>query len=116
MNFGPDGQLWVGDVGWELYEMVYNVKPGGNYGWSIVEGPHTVIPDGKRGPTPIVAPAVAYSHAEGASVTGGFVYQGSQLSGTERPLHFRRLRDSANLVCNHHEERRWQRRFADRPD
>ncbi|MCP4169885.1 MAG: c-type cytochrome [Fuerstiella sp.] len=78
MNFGPDGQLWVGDVGWELYEMVYNVKPGGNYGWSIVEGPHTVIPDGKRGPTPIVAPAVAYSHAEGASVTGGFVYQGSQ--------------------------------------
>jgi putative heme-binding domain-containing protein len=78
MNFGPDGQLWVGDVGWELYEMVYNVKPGGNYGWSIVEGPHTVIPDGKRGPTPIVAPAVAYSHAEGASVTGGFVYQGSR--------------------------------------
>ena len=78
INFGPDGQLWVGDVGWELYEMVYNVKPGGNYGWSIVEGPHTVIPDGKRGPTPIVAPAVAYSHAEGASVTGGFVYQGSQ--------------------------------------
>ena len=78
MNFGPDGQLWVGDVGWELYEMVYNVKPGGNYGWSVVEGPHTVIPDGKRGPTPIVAPAVAYSHAEGASVTGGFVYQGSR--------------------------------------
>ena len=78
MNFGPDGQLWVGDVGWELYEMVYNVKPGGNYGWSIVEGPHTVIPDGKRGPTPIVAPAIAYSHAEGASVTGGFVYQGSR--------------------------------------
>jgi len=77
MNFGPDGQLWVGDVGWELYEMVYNVKPGANYGWSIVEGPHTVIPDGKRGPTPIVAPAIAYSHAEGASVTGGFVYQGS---------------------------------------
>ena len=80
MNFGPDGQLWVGDVGWELYEMVYNVKPGGNYGWSIVEGPHTVIPDGKRGPTPILPPAAAYSHSEGASVTGGFIYQGNNFS------------------------------------
>ncbi len=76
MNFGPDGQLWVGDVGWELYEMVYNVKSGANYGWSIIEGPHTVIPDAKRGPTPIRPYALAYSHSEGASVTGGFVYQG----------------------------------------
>lgn len=77
MNFGPDGQLWVGDVGWELYEMVYNVKPGANYGWSIFEGPQPVIPDGKRGPTPISTAAISYSHAEGASVTGGFVYQGT---------------------------------------
>ncbi len=77
MTFGPDGQLWVGDVGWELYEMVYNVKPGGNYGWSVMEGPNTVIPDGKRGPTSILPAAIAYSHAEGASVTGGFVYQGT---------------------------------------
>lgn len=79
MNFGPDGQLWVGDVGWELYEMVYNVKPGANYGWSIFEGPQPVIPDGKRGPTPISTAAISYSHAEGASVTGGFVYQGTAL-------------------------------------
>lgn len=79
MNFGPDGQLWVGDVGWEMYEMVYNVKSGGNYGWSITEGPQPVIPSGKRGPTPIRPAAVAYTHTEGASVTGGFVYQGSRL-------------------------------------
>lgn len=77
MNFGPDGQLWVGDVGWELYEMIYNVKPGANYGWSIFEGPQPVIPDGKRGPTPISTAAISYSHAEGASVTGGLVYQGT---------------------------------------
>lgn len=78
MNFGPNGQLWVGDVGWELYEMIYNVTPGANYGWSIMEGPHTVLPDGKRGPTPIMSAALVYSHAEGASVTGGFVYQGTR--------------------------------------
>ncbi|MEZ6126299.1 MAG: PQQ-dependent sugar dehydrogenase [Planctomycetaceae bacterium] len=84
MNFGPDGQLWVGDVGWELFEMVYNVKPGGNYGWCVMEGPQTVIPSAKRGPTSILPPALAYSHAEGASVTGGFVYRGRrfpQLNG-----------------------------------
>ncbi|MCA9083458.1 MAG: PQQ-dependent sugar dehydrogenase [Planctomycetaceae bacterium] len=84
MNFGPDGQLWVGDVGWEMYEMVYNVKPGGNYGWSIMEGPQPVLPSAKRGPTPILSAAYAYSHAEGASVTGGFIYQGKsfpELSG-----------------------------------
>ena len=78
-NFSPDGQLWAGDVGWELYEMVYNVKPGANYGWSVFEGPQQVLPDNKRGPTPIVPPALSYSHAEGASVTGGVFYTGQAL-------------------------------------
>lgn len=77
--FSPDGQLWVGDVGWELYEMVYNVQPAANYGWSVFEGPQQVLPDNKRGPTPIVPPALSYSHSEGASVTGGVFYQGTQL-------------------------------------
>ena len=27
------GDLWVGDVGWELWEMVHRVEKGGNYGW-----------------------------------------------------------------------------------
>ena len=36
------GDLWVGDVGWELWEMVYKVKRGGNYGWSVMEGPQPV--------------------------------------------------------------------------
>src|SRR5258706_7969418 len=33
------GQLWVGDVGWELWEMIYAAKSGANFGWSITEGP-----------------------------------------------------------------------------
>ena len=36
------GDLWVGDVGWELWELVYKVKRGGNYGWSVMEGPQPV--------------------------------------------------------------------------
>lgn len=73
------GDLWVGDVGWEAWEMVYRVQPGGNYGWPIKEGPGDARPDAARGPTPILPADVALSHAEAASVTGGVVYRGSRL-------------------------------------
>ena len=75
----PTGDLWVGDVGWELWEMIYRVKPGGNYGWSVMEGPQAVRPDGKRGPTPISPPNLAFPHTEAASITGGYVYRGKRL-------------------------------------
>ncbi len=77
------GDLWVGDVGWELWEMIYRVERGGNYGWSIVEGPQSVHPDGRRGPTPIQAPTVAHPHSEAASITGGYVYRGKRLAALE---------------------------------
>lgn len=72
------GSLWVGDVGWELWELVYNVDRGDNFGWSIVEGSQPVHTEGKRGPTPIVPPTMEIPHTEGASITGGFVYRGRQ--------------------------------------
>ena len=65
------GDLWVGDVGWELWELVYRVQRGDNYGWSIVEGSQPVHPDRPRGPTPIVPPTMEIPHTEGASITGG---------------------------------------------
>lgn len=70
------GQLWVGDVGWELYEMVYRVRSGSNLGWSIKEGPGDVMPELKVGPTPIQPADIVLDHADAASVTGGFVYHG----------------------------------------
>ena len=73
------GDLWVGDVGWELWEMIYCVESGGNYGWSIVEGPQSIDPDGKRGPTEIIPPAAAHKHTESRSITGGQVYYGDRL-------------------------------------
>jgi len=72
------GDLWVGDVGWELWEMVYRVEKGGNYGWSVTEGPQVVRPDAARGPTPIRPAAIAFPHSEAASITGGFVYRGAK--------------------------------------
>jgi putative heme-binding domain-containing protein len=73
------GALWVGDVGWELWEMIYRIERGGNYGWSIVEGPQSIHPDWKRGPTPILPPVKAHPHSEAASITGGVVYYGKEL-------------------------------------
>lgn len=70
------GDLWVGDVGWEMWELIYRVKRGDNYGWSIMEGSQPVHDERERGPTPIVPAAVEIPHTDGASVTGGFVYRG----------------------------------------
>lgn len=72
------GALWVGDVGWEMWEMIYRVVSGGNYGWPIKEGPQSVRPDVNIGPTPILPPAIAFPHTEAASITGGFVYRGKR--------------------------------------
>jgi putative heme-binding domain-containing protein len=73
------GNVWVGDVGWELWESVLVAKSGGNYGWSIMEGPNPVHPNGKLGPTPLLRPLVSLPHSEAASITGGAVYHGSRL-------------------------------------
>ena len=73
------GDLWVGDVGWELWEMIHKVKRGGNYGWSVMEGPQPVHVEWKRGPGPILPPTIAHPHSEAASITGGYVYHGTRL-------------------------------------
>ena len=77
------GDLWTGDVGWDLWEMIHRVERGGNYGWSIMEGPQPVKPNNPRGPTPIIPPVVAHSHSEARSITGGRVYHGSRLPGLQ---------------------------------
>ena len=73
------GDLWVGDVGWELWELIDKVERGGNYGWSVVEGPQPVHVEGKRGPAPILPTLKAHPHSEAASITGGYVYRGTAL-------------------------------------
>src|SRR5262249_10436625 len=75
----PTGDLWVGDVGWELWEMIYKVQKGGNYGWSVKEGRLEIRPNAKRGPTPILPPTIDFPHTEAASITGGYVYRGKRL-------------------------------------
>ncbi len=73
------GDLWTGNVGQDLWEMIYRVERGGNYGWSITEGSHPFRPERKRGPGPIIPPIVEHDHANFRSITGGFVYRGRRL-------------------------------------
>ncbi|MEK6258355.1 MAG: PQQ-dependent sugar dehydrogenase [Planctomycetota bacterium] len=73
------GDLWVGDVGWELWEMLDRVERGGNYGWSVVEGRQSTNPEWPRGPTPILPPTIDVPHSESSSITDGLTYYGSRL-------------------------------------
>ena len=78
MSFDREtGELLVGDVGWELWEMVHRIEKGGNYGWSAMEGPQPIKPD-QIGPTPIHPPLIELPHTIACSITGGFVYRGKK--------------------------------------
>jgi glucose/arabinose dehydrogenase len=79
------GDLWIGDVGqleWEEIDWTPRGNRGPeNYGWNVFEGTH-VYED--KNPNPIgrlVMPVAEYSHEEGCSVTGGFVYRGERIPG-----------------------------------
>jgi len=75
-----NGDLWVGDVGQSAWEEVDRVTLGGNYGWRCREGAHDYNSSG----TPacsgasLIDPVAEYSHSLGSSITGGYVYRGSQ--------------------------------------
>jgi uncharacterized repeat protein (TIGR03806 family) len=75
------GELWVGEVGQDLWESVLKVEKGGNYGWSVTEGSHPFRPERKKGPTPILRPVAEHPHSDFRSLTGGHVYRGKRLPG-----------------------------------
>lgn len=76
------GDLWLADVGQDIWEEINIIKKGANYGWSDRDGPRA----GAAHPTPFLPhqtyeePVHAYTHAEGISITGGFVYHGERLA------------------------------------
>ena len=74
------GDLWVGDVGQNLWEEVDLIRGGRNYGWNRMEGFHCYSPATNCDTTGLTLPLVEYGHDIGKSITGGFVYRGSRLS------------------------------------
>ena len=74
------GQLWAGDVGQDRYEEVDIIRPGLNYGWNVMEGFHCYPPSNSTcDQGGLELSIVEYSHGEGCSITGGYVYRGSRL-------------------------------------
>jgi putative heme-binding domain-containing protein len=71
------GELFVGDVGWELWEMIHRVERGGNYGWAATEGPQPIKAE-QVGPTPIHPALIELPHTIACSITGGYVYRGEK--------------------------------------
>ena len=76
------GLIYIGDVGQGVWEEI-NVQPlaasGLNYGWPDFEGSDCYQPVDGCDITGWVEPTVAYTHEEGCSVTGGYVYRGSAI-------------------------------------
>jgi glucose/arabinose dehydrogenase len=77
------GDLWIGDVGQDdIEEIDFDARTSGggdNYGWSAFEGTRPFRGDRLRGPSPHHPPIVEYTHLEGASVVGGYVYRGTAI-------------------------------------
>jgi glucose/arabinose dehydrogenase len=79
-----NGDLYIGDVGQDNWEEIDYVKHGtqtvANFGWNRYEGTHSydaITKLLKRGV--YHPPVVEYPHADGCSVTGGYVYRGTKI-------------------------------------
>jgi len=73
------GRLWVGDVGQGSKEEIDLVTTGGNFGWNIMEGTICYPPGSSCTSAGLTLPVIDYGRSEGVSVTGGYVYRGSNL-------------------------------------
>jgi glucose/arabinose dehydrogenase len=86
ISFDPaTGDLLIGDVGQNAVEEVdvglAGRRGGENYGWNIMEGTRCFSPAAGCPTAGLTLPVVEYSHGEGCSVTGGYVYRGCRMPG-----------------------------------
>jgi glucose/arabinose dehydrogenase len=85
------GDLWIGDVGQDLWEEVDRAPAstgGGNgldYGWSVMEGSHCYKPSSGCDTSGLTLPLAEYTHGNGDSIgcaiIGGYVYRGTAQPG-----------------------------------
>jgi glucose/arabinose dehydrogenase len=72
------GRLWVADVGQDTVEEIDIVEKGLNYGWNIMEGSLCYPASTSCTRAGLQLPIWEYQHPLGISITGGYVYYGSQ--------------------------------------
>jgi glucose/arabinose dehydrogenase len=79
--------LYIGDVGQGQIEEV-DFQPassdgGENYGWNTMEGSQCYPSTSACSSSGLTLPVAEYSHGEGCSITGGYVYRGSDWPALE---------------------------------
>lgn len=80
-----NGDLYIADVGqdeWEEVNVATAASGGGrelNFGWNVMEGLHCYEPSSNCDRTGLTLPVLEYGHAEGCSISGGYVYRGSAI-------------------------------------
>lgn len=119
----PTGRIFLGDVGQQEWEEVDIIVKGGDYGWSWREGKHTFrqsstvpprFPDNSPGTTNL-EPTTGFNPIEpiydyvsdnaaggiiyGASVCGGIVYRGNQLTELQGKYIFSDLFGGGGIVA-----------------
>ncbi len=72
-------ELWLGDVGQGAWEEINRITAGGNYGWRCREGAHDFNTSCGPNAGSSIEPVAEYGHAQGVSVTGGYVYRGTAI-------------------------------------
>lgn len=72
------GDMWVGDIGQNLFEEVDIARIGENHGWNVFEGFSPFSNQYRRDGEVFTPPVVSYRRKEGVSVTGGYVYRGKK--------------------------------------
>ena len=89
-SWGPDGRMYINDIGQDQVEEVNLGVAGGNYGWRIREGMFGTaygIGSNRLGqvyPLPednqaFVYPVAQYDHGEGYAIGSGYAYQGDSI-------------------------------------
>jgi glucose/arabinose dehydrogenase len=80
-RFSFDGNdIWIADVGQSELEEINRMpadRGGLNYGWNIMEGDACYEPQTDCDREGLALPIATYTHEDGCSVTGGYVYRGS---------------------------------------
>ncbi len=76
------GGLYIADVGqgdWEEIDYIQpDINPNYNFGWDYFEGTHAFEGQPPAGEN-FIPPVFEYDHSQGCSVTGGYVYRGSEM-------------------------------------
>ena len=77
-----NGDLWIADVGQSLFEEVNKITSpltaGLNFGWRCYEANTSYNTLGCAAQATFTSPIAAINHATSCSITGGYVYTGSQ--------------------------------------